>query len=738
MATNSFLIYGLLCALLVLLCAAIGYAIALRRNIQRASRKINRNIELIENLNEGVYRSSLEGRQLYANQSLVELNGYDTLAEMLDSVKDIAREWYVDPSRRAEFHAELQQHGSVTDFVSQIYRHKTREKIWISESARMVCDPKTRTPIFYEGTVREITEQVERRKLERKLNKLASNLSGGLFQFIQHGDGSFSTPYLSDGFIRLTGIDLAQASEDAPSLLERIHPLDRRTYVDAMRKSALEICQWEVEFRYCNTAESDEYLWLELTATPECNSDGGTIWHGHIADISSRKQAEEKIHQLAYFDPLTELPNRRVFITRLEKALERNKRRNEYAGVIFIDLDNFKALNDTHGHELGDVLLKQVAVRIRNSIRSNDTVSRFGGDEFVLLLEDLGSNRTEATANAGTIARKILNAFARGFDLGEVQHPATPSMGIVLFDGEAPEPSEIIKNADIAMYEAKKAGRNNYSFFDPSTLRDVSRSYRLQNELHHGIRNNELALAFQPQVDGNRNIVGCEALLRWHHPQHGTLHPASFVPMAEKSALIGELNDWVLTSAIKHLSRWNETPQMQALSLSVNISAQQFHDNAFVSKLLKRLERSKLDPALLTLELTEKTLVGNLDSIGTHMQQLHSAGIRLSLDDFGTGFSSLSKINRFPFDEVKIDGAFVAELEQRESNRTLIEAILGMANALNLETVAEHVGNQSQMDFLNERGCRRFQGYFYYPPLEEHALFEIASRENGTRLAATG
>ena len=739
LAADSGLILSLLVALTLLSAVAIGYSIFARRDYERASRKIRRSAELIENLNEGVYRSSLEGRQLYANSSLVELNGYDSLEEMLEGVKDIAKEWYVDPTRRADFHAKLAKDGTITDFVSQIYRHKTREKIWITESARMVCDPKTGQPLFYEGTVREITEQIERRELERKLEKLASNLPGGLFQFIQHGDGSLATPYLSDGFRRLTRIDIDHNEPSLQRYLAHIHPADRRAFIERMRESAQTMSVWNLVFRYRNDRKGSEYRWLELTATPESRGDGGTIWHGHVVDVSQRKKAEEKVRQLAYFDSLTALPNRRVFTERLEQALKLAKRRGEHIGVLFLDLDNFKALNDTHGHELGDLLLQQVAQRIRHCVRASDTVCRFGGDEFVLLIEDLGESAGEAVDNVRAVAEKILQEFARGFDLRGTQHTASPSIGVVVADGEARSPSEIIKSADIAMYEAKKAGRNNYVQFNPSSLRDASQQYQLQNQLRDAIRNNELSLAFQPQVDANRRIVGCEALLRWNHPHFGTLPPASFVPMAEKSGLTGELNEWVLKNAIEYLSRWKDMGPMHELTLSVNVSVQQFTKADFVSDLLGTLQRFAVDPARLTLELTEQVMARDVEEVARQMSRIHDAGGRISLDDFGTGHSSLSQLNQFPFDEIKIDGTFVAELEKQESNRTMVEAILGMANGLGLDTVAEHVGSQSQFDFLKSRGCRRFQGYYHYPPLQEHALIEGVSGETAERrLAAAG
>ncbi|MFZ1815316.1 MAG: EAL domain-containing protein [Rhizobiaceae bacterium] len=693
------------------------------RLVRTSAERDQQNIATIQNLAEGVYRTSPEGRQLFANASLVKLNGYETERELLDAVNDIGKEWYVDPTRRNHFKDLMERNGEVRDFVSEIYRHKTRERIWIAENARVVTNPATGRTLYYEGSVRDITREIEAKKIEQRLEKLAQNLSGGLFQMTGDSSVGFVCNYASPGFIKLLELDPDEELVDFRKCINKIHRDDRSAYLAQFEKSARALTTFSAEMRY--TLGEDRVIWLNVNATPEILTNGRTLWHGHVNDITTRKLAEQQVNQLAFVDTLTDLPNRRVFMDRLERMISACKRRSEHGAILFIDLDNFKSLNDTHGHEKGDELLRLVAERLRKSVRATDTVSRFGGDEFALLLDSLGSDMSDAIANATGAANKILREFANGFDLGTVEHQTTPSIGVVVFDGAERSPADVLKSADIAMYEAKKGGRNNYMLFDPTSLDDVSEKYLLQRDLSAAIRNNELVFEFQPQVDVNGKVLGAEALVRWQHPERGLLGPSEFVPMAEKTGLIMEINEWVLENAIKTLARWSAVPALSGISLSVNLSVQQFRSPNFVARLADQIEKSGINATLLTLELTEHIMARNPEKVAEHMTALKECGIRFSLDDFGTGYSSLSQLNQFPFDEVKIDGAFVSDIEHRESNRTLIEAILGMARALNLETVAEHVGSPNQVEFLRERGCNLFQGFFFHPPLPEVQLEDL-------------
>jgi diguanylate cyclase (GGDEF)-like protein/PAS domain S-box-containing protein len=434
-----------------------------RRRYLAVSDEYATTLELIDHLSEGIYRSSPDGRQLSANPALVRLNGYDSEAELLAAVRDIAQEWYVEPGRRAEFRAMMERDGKVEDFVSEVYRHKSRERIWISECARTVRD-KTGKTLFYEGSVREITETIKRLKLEEHFQKLTKQLPGGLFQVVRRQDGRYATLYLSSGFSRMLELPEEMLLDDGSVFVRHIHEADRPLYLKALQHSAAKLEPLDLEFRV-RTASGEE-KWLRATAEPEAVGEEIT-WHGYIADISLRKRQQIEIEELAYFDPLTHLPNRRMLVDRLTQALAACGRRGDRGALLFIDLDNFKTLNDTHGHDIGDAFLAQVAGRLKETLRKSDTVARIGGDEFVVIAQELGRDHASAVSRGITIANQILGSFREGFELGELRHQGSASIGVVVFDGTDTRVEEILKQADLAMYQAKAAGRDGVALFDP-------------------------------------------------------------------------------------------------------------------------------------------------------------------------------------------------------------------------------------------------------------------------------
>ncbi len=684
--------------------------------------------ETIDALRDGFYRSTIDGRFIFANHAMVEMAGFETEADMCSRLANLGTDFYVDPNRRAQFLAAISLTGVVTDFTSEIRHYSSGETVWISENVRAVRDIQTGELRYFEGTVRDVSDRVRRRQLEIRLEKLANNLPGGLFQTIRRADGKFEIPYVSEGFRKLAGIEGSKARITPEMCQARVHPDDVGAYNKALLVSGTTLQTLSHEFRYCD--DTGAWRWAHIIATPERIGSNETIWHGHMSDITSRKDAERKIEHLAYYDTLTNLPNRRMFTDRLALSLKSVARRGEHGAVLFIDIDNFKSLNDTQGHEVGDLLLRKVADRLSASIRANDTVSRFGGDEFVLLLDALPADPGSAIDSASAAATKILREFSSGFDLGHIQHHSTPSIGVVVFDGKSENASDIVKSADIAMYEAKKRGRNNFVVFNPDSLKDVSDNFQLQRELSGAIRRGELEFAFQPQVDINGKVLAAEALVRWRHPERGLLSPGVFVPMAEKTGMIMEINEWVLDQAIGTLAQWRENPALRETALAINVSVAQLRSREFAGAVRTRIAAAGIDGRLLTLELTEQVMLRDPQAVAARMHELKALGVRLSLDDFGTGYSSLSQLNAFPFDEVKIDGTFVSDIEKRESNRTLIEGILGMASALKMETVAEHVGSSFQLEFLAKRGCRRFQGYYCHAPLPQQAFIELLENQH--------
>ncbi|MCO5159703.1 MAG: EAL domain-containing protein [Mesorhizobium sp.] len=670
--------------------------------------------ELIEHLSEGIYRSSIDGRQLSANRALVKLNGYDSEAEMLRAVHHIGREWYVDPGRRDEFRRILNEQGHVEDFVSEVYRHKTRERIWISESARMVRHKRTGKPLYYEGSVREITETVKRLKLEQHYQKLISQIPGGLFQYSREPDGSFRILYYSDGFHRLTGLPKGAEAQDAGAFTRLILPEDLDGYFQSLRECHRAFKYWDHEFRI-RTPEGVE-KWLRASAAPERVGDA-IVWHGYASDISLRKRQEIKIKELAYFDPLTHLPNRRALLDRLAEALQHAQASGRRGALLFIDLDNFKSLNDSQGHDVGDAYLVQVAQRLSACVAEGSLVARIGGDEFVVCIEDAGASDAEASALADRTAEAVLRALSRPHRIGPVEHQASASVGIVLFDGNEPRVDEVLKRADIAMYRAKASGRNAFAVFDPAATQREQDQFRLHADLHAAIAEDQLRLHYQPQVDQFGRVVSAEALLRWYHPAQGVITPDRFIALAERSGLIKDLGRMVLAKGVATLARWQAERDTAHLRLSINISVKSFGSPDFVPHLRRLIDEHRVDASQLMLEFTEHVMADNQKATAEKMHKLKELGICFSLDDFGTGYSSLAYLRQMPFDEVKIDGSFVADIETRENDRALVRTILAMADTLGLATVAEHVETAQQEALLRAFGCRKFQGYLYAPPL---------------------
>lgn len=489
------------------------------------------------------------------------------------------------------------------------------------------------------------------------------------------------------------------------------------------RNSAKDLTIIDITYRYHKT--DGEENWLHLTATPERNGDGDTLWHGHMVDISKQKEFEQKIERLAYYDTLTGLPKRSVAQDILMSTLASCNRRDEFASLLFIDLDNFKILNDTKGHEAVDELLKQVAQRLQGLIRTSDMVARYGGDEFVVIIDNLGKDHLDAKDKAASFANKVLNSFRDSFDLGLIDHSCSPSIGVAMIDPSLPSAEELLSQADNAMYQAKKNGRNNYVIFGANNHGKNTTSTNYSDDLVGAIARDEFQLLFQPQLDRDGVIVGAEAFIRWNHPKNGILSPGEFMPTAEKTGAIVDINDWVIDQAITQLGQWQLSETTSKLRLAINIGIQQFSTTDFASRLEAKLFKAGIDRSLLTLELTESVLNRSVDRVRSKMLEIKKCGIRFALDDFGIGSTSLASLSNLPFDQVKIDGFLVSAIKSKSQSRSLIEGILGIAKALNLEVVGEHLGNSYQEKFLHERGCTMAQGFYYYPPMEIKAFNQL-------------
>jgi diguanylate cyclase (GGDEF)-like protein/PAS domain S-box-containing protein len=443
-------------------------------------------------------------------------------------------------------------------------------------------------------------------------------------------------------------------------------------------------------------------------------------------DISERKAAAEALEQLAYYDTLTELPNRRLMLDRLGQALTSSARHERYGALILMDLDNFKSLNDTQGHAVGDQLLVEVARRLASSIRQGDTVARLGGDEFVVILEDLDSTAA-AAMQAEYVAVKIqdqlrlpylLEAREKGGNLRiRHVHHCTSSIGIALFQDQSVPVDELMKRADTAMYQAKAAGRNTLRFFDPEMQAAVAARAAMEVDLRKAIVDGQFLVFYQAQVDSTGRIIGAEALVRWQHPERGLISPAEFIPLAEETGLILPLGQWVLSTACTQLARWAAKPETAHLTVAVNVSARQFSLPTLIDEVLSLVDHAGVPAGKLKLELTESLLLENAEDIIAKMSVLKSHGVGFSLDDFGTGYSSLSYLKRLPLDQLKIDQSFVRDVLSDSNDAAIARTIVALGQSLGLEVIAEGVETEAQRNFLANSGCLTYQGYLFSRPL---------------------
>jgi diguanylate cyclase (GGDEF)-like protein/PAS domain S-box-containing protein len=440
-----------------------------------------------------------------------------------------------------------------------------------------------------------------------------------------------------------------------------------------------------------------------------------------VQDITARKQSEGEIHRLAFYDALTKLPNRRLLHERLIQSMSISARSGKFGALMFLDLDNFKTINDTQGHDVGDQLLREVAGRLGCNVREGDTVARLGGDEFVVALESLSSNSTEAANQAEQVAEKIRYELSQPYLLNGNEHHSSPSIGVSLFRGHQNSLDEILKQADLAMYQAKARGRNMVCFFDPAMQAALENRAALESDLRVSIRQDQLVLYYQMQVDESAHIHGAEVLLRWRHPERGLVPPAEFILLAEETGMILQIGDWVIEQACKQLKAWEMDPVMRHIELAVNVSPRQLGQPYFVEQVKEVIEKTGIRPSRLKLELTEGFILNDVEDAIEKMLELKAIGIRFSMDDFGTGYSSLSYLNRLPLDQLKIDQSFVRDITHDKNSRAMVRTIISIATNFGLNIIAEGVETDAQLAYLMQYGCNEFQGYLFGKavPLQE-------------------
>ena len=460
-------------------------------------------------------------------------------------------------------------------------------------------------------------------------------------------------------------------------------------------------------------------IYVETKAFPLLRNDMGEVQTAIeiVIDITEKKAKEAEMHNLAFYDSLTGLPNRRLLQDRLEQAFNASSRSGQYGALLAMDLDHFKTLNDTKGHDSGDLLLVEVAHRLQTVVRAGDTVSRQGGDEFVVLLQNLAIAEQEASGNAGHVAEKIRTSIGWPFNLKGYECHSTPSIGLTLFRGHEAPMDKLLKHADVAMYQAKAGGRNAVRFFDPVMQVRLELLSALESDLSRAIQERQFQLYYQPQTDGERRVIGAEALLRWFHPGRGMLSPMEFIPLAEENGSILPIGRWALEEACRQLKAWDIIPAASGLRLAVNVSARHFRQPDFVDEVLRIIASTGADPTRLKLELTESLIVENVADTIDKMLTLKAIGIGFSMDDFGTGYSSLSCLRRLPLEQLKIDQSFIRDLATDPHNADIVKTIIAMGRTLGYHVIAEGVETEEQLAFLVSFGCHAYQGQMFSWPV---------------------
>jgi diguanylate cyclase (GGDEF)-like protein/PAS domain S-box-containing protein len=562
------------------------------------------------------------------------------------------------------------------------------------------------------GFVSIYIDVTERRRAEEQLRIAAAAFESQEGMMIT--DANQVILRVNRAFTRITGYSAAEAVGQKPSFLRSGRHADE--FYRSMWGSIHKTGGWQGEIWAKHKNGEVFPKWLAIS---EVKSDDGSVTHyiGTQYDITERKQAEKRIEELAFFDSLTHLPNRTLLLDRLAQAMALGHRNGTLGAVLFIDLDNFKTLNDTLGHDKGDLLLQQVALRLTASVREGDTVARLGGDEFVVVLGNLNGGIEDAAGQTEMVASKLLHGLRQAYQLADAAHRSTASIGATLFRGHETSIEELLKQADLAMYKSKSSGRNALRFFDPSMQIAVLEKSALEDDLRIALDAEQFVLHYQAQVEQAGQVTGCEALVRWQHPVRGVVSPANFIPLAEECGLILSLGHWVLETACEQLALWATQAEMCHLTIAVNVSAHQFSQKDFVEQVLSVLNHTGANPHRLKLELTESLLVDNVQEIIGKMLALKAQGVSFSLDDFGTGYSSLSYLKRFPLDQLKIDQSFVRDVLIDPNDAAIAQTIVALAQILGLEVIAEGVETQAQRDFLAAHGCHAYQGYFFSRPL---------------------
>ncbi|MDG4812782.1 EAL domain-containing protein [Hydrogenovibrio sp. 3SP14C1] len=555
---------------------------------------------------------------------------------------------------------------------------------------------------------------------EKRLNQIMAVNHEGIWDWDIAADKVIHNQSWAD----VIGLDDGLLEHPAQVFFDAVHPDDRDRVSRAVKECFKSKGHYRMEYRFVQKNTGNEVWVQDRGDVVERDAEGNPLkMVGGFYEVTERKQAEEAIENLAFYDPLTQLPNRRLLQDRLQQEMAVTKRSKRVCALMFIDLDDFKTLNDTLGHDTGDKLLRQVAARLRECVREFDTVARIGGDEFVLILPDLDHDWKDAATHAELVAQKVLRILNKPYLLDSIPYHNTPSIGVKLFSGHQETLEELLKHADLAMYQAKAKGRNTIRFYDTTMQEVVNAKSVMEANMRQAITEQQFVLFYQPQINSNGQIIGAEALVRWLHPEQGLIAPNEFIPLAEENGFILPIGRWVLQTACEQLVKWSRQADTAQMVIAVNVSARQFHQIDLVEEVESIIRQTGANPQLLKLELTESLLIKDVEDVVDKMQALKKLGINFSLDDFGTGYSSLSYLKRLPLDQLKIDQTFVRDIIEDSNDAAIARAVIALAESMEFNVIAEGVETAEQHQMLIDMGCRVFQGYLFGRPVPIKEFF---------------
>ncbi len=645
-------------------------------------------------------------RTTFISDAFLSITGFAPSDWYSDDALWIDRLHPDDREQTIELMEQLKETGQLNHQYR--FRHKDGSYRWIHDRSIMT---RTSTGEIDEvfGAWMDVTEHKE---AEEELHLAAITFES--LQGIMITDPDATILRVNQAFTTVTGYPAEEVIGKNPNILHSDRH-EQSFYEDLWQQLQID-GRFEGEIWDRRKDGSIFPIWQCITAVK--NNRGETTHYVAVfTDLSEKKKFEEYISQLAFYDPLTDLPNRRLLLERIEQVLIQAKRKNTYAAILYMDLDRFKVLNDSMGHQTGDELLVQVAKRLKQSIRQEDTPTRLGGDEFVILVHTDTNRQDEATQKILNLAEKIMRKLNEPYLIKGNEHYFSSSMGVTLFSGQCQlAANDLLQQADTAMYRSKEKGRNTISFFDRSMQEAADKRLQIENALRMAIEQQQFTLYFQPQVDRTGRIISAEALIRWNHPDKGLIAPNEFIPIAEETGMIQQIGAWVIEAACSRIKLWQQVGRDYAY-VSINVSSQQFRQKDFVTNVRRAIVQADIESSRLMIEITESVLMQDINDTIEKMQALMELGIAISIDDFGTGYSSLAYLTQFPLSQLKIDQRFVKNIDVDKNSAVIVETIIAMAGNLGLKVVAEGVETERQLEFLVEKGCVVFQGYFFGKPV---------------------